>query len=109
MPEKCQAIARSGKPCGATVVADGMCAWHAPSWAAKRAEWSSRGGSARSNAAKAKKSLPVQPMTNAEVLAWLGVAFRRVLTNQMTPGTATALASLSRAMLDLARTVDLEE
>ena len=96
--EKCQSIAKSGNPCGATVVADGMCAWHAPSWDARRRAWSAEGGRKRSNAARAKKALPAG-MGVDDIDALLGAVLRGVLIDRFTPGQANAAAAVAKAMI----------
>jgi hypothetical protein len=96
--EKCQSIAKSGNPCGATVVADGLCAWHAPSWADRRRQWSAEGGRKRANRERAKAAIP-DAMTTAEVSGWLGVVFRQVITGKTEPGVASAAAAVARAMI----------
>ena len=107
MAERCQAETKGGKPCGATVVADGMCAWHAPSWEARRRQWSSKGGAARSNRARARRQLG-EAMTLQEVQVLLGVALRAVLAGKLTPNVAGAAASLARAMTTVATASEFE-
>ncbi len=106
--EKCQSIAKSGNPCGATVVADGMCAWHAPSWADRRRQWSAEGGRKRSNASRAKKQMP-ELMTTDEVAAYLGVVFKQVITHRTEPAIATAAAAVARAMIAVAESAAIEQ
>jgi hypothetical protein len=106
--EKCQSIAKSGNPCGATVVADGMCAWHAPSWADRRRQWSAEGGRKRSNASRAKKQMP-ELMTTDEVAAYLGVVFRQLITHRTEPAIATAAAAVARAMIAVAESAAIEQ
>jgi len=93
---RCQAVTRSGNPCSATVVADGMCAWHAPSWAERRRQWSAEGGRRRSNAARAAKQMPGL-MSNDELLGFVGLSIKGVLAGKIEPGVANAVAALSRA------------
>jgi len=107
--ERCQAVTKSLKPCSATVVADGMCAWHAPSWAERRRQWSAEGGRKRSNRARARKQLLADLMTDDEIRAWLGVAFKRVIAGAMEPGVATAAGSVARAMVAVKQAGELEE
>ena len=95
--ERCRAVTKSGKPCSATVVADGMCAWHAPSWAERRRQWSAEGGRRRSNAARAKKELPAGVMTTDELRGLVGLTIKGVLGGQVEPGVGNAVAALSRA------------
>ncbi len=106
--EKCQAVAKSGNPCGATVVADGKCAWHAPSWADRRRQWSAEGGRKRSNASRAKKQMP-EVMTTDEVAAYLGVVFRQLITHRTEPAIATAAAAVARAMIAVAESAAIEQ
>ncbi len=95
--ERCQATTKSGKPCSATVVADGMCAWHAPSWAEKRRQWSAEGGRKRSNRARAAKDLPAGVMTNDELRGLVGLTIKGVLAGRVEPGIGNSVAALSRA------------
>jgi hypothetical protein len=97
--ERCQAVTKSGKPCSATVVADGMCAWHAPSWDDRRRQWSAKGGASRSNAARARKALPAGILTVDEVRAVLGTALKDVLSGALEPGPANAAAVIARSYL----------
>jgi hypothetical protein len=87
------------------------CPWHstAPEWIAKRQGWSAEGGRKRSNAARAKRNLPTEPMTNAEAHAWVTVAFKKTLAGQMEPGVLNALSNAAKTMSELAKAGDLEE
>ena len=97
--EKCQSIARNGKPCSATPrPGRPYCAWHDPEAAEQRREWSRRGGAARSNRERARKQIP-DALTTEELAGWLSVAFRKVLTGGMEPGVATAAATVAKAIL----------
>ena len=98
-PERCRAVAKDGKPCGATPVPDGggLCAWHAPAWEERRREWSRRGGHGRSNRRRALKELP-PAMTGEEHLATLTRVLRKVESGELAPGPANAIASLARSM-----------
>ena len=95
--ERCQAVTKSGKPCSATVVADGMCAWHAPSWADRRRQWSAEGGGRRSNAARAKKELPASVLSNDQLRGVLGLTIAKVLNGAVEPGVGSSVANLARA------------
>jgi len=108
-PDRCCAVAKSGKPCSATVVADGMCAWHAPSWDARRRAWSAEGGRQRSNKARAKKQLPNGVLTNTELLGTLGVTISKVLSGAVEPGIGSAIASLARAYITVTEAGALED
>ena len=102
MAERCSAVTKSGGRCHATVVSEGMCAWHAPSWAERRRQWSVRGGHGKSNAARAKKKLPAGLITTDELRGLVGLTINGVLTGQIEPGVGNAVASLSRAYIVIA-------
>ena len=112
MPDHCQAETKRGTRCTATAVpGDDRCAWHSerPEWVAKRRNWSAEGGRKRSNAERAKRNLPTEPMTTAEAHAWVTVAFKQTLNGQMEPGVLNALSNAAKTMAELARTSDVEE
>ncbi len=106
--ERCQAISKSGKPCSATVVADGMCAWHAPSWAERRRQWSAEGGRKRSNRERARKRLPGAVMTAAELQGLVGTVLRGVIGGEVEPAVGNCVANLSRSLLELRKGTELE-
>jgi hypothetical protein len=110
MAERCQAQARSGKPCSALAVDGIHCPWHsaAPEWVEKRRQWSAKGGERRSNAARAKKALPTEPMAATEVHAWLSLAFKKTLAGSMEPGILNALANAARTMAELSKAAEIE-
>ena len=106
--EKCQSIARNGKPCSATPrPGRPYCAWHDPEAAEQRREWSRRGGAARSNRERARKQIP-DALTTEELAGWLSVAFRKVLTGGMEPGVATAAATVARAVIAVSEAAALQ-
>lgn len=108
-PTRCQATNQQAKPCGAEHYRDGWCRWHHPDLEGERRAWSAKGGSARSNKARAKRQLPDGAMEIGELGAWLGVVFRRLIAGDVEPGVATAAASLSRAMVEVARAGHVED
>ena len=106
--DRCRAVAKSGNPCGATVVApSGMCAWHAPEWEGRRREWSRKGGERRSNHERARKQVPAA-MTAEELGGWLGVLFRGVMGGKIEPKVGTAAATIARVMLEAREAGELE-
>jgi hypothetical protein len=111
MAERCLATARSGKRCSALAVDGQHCPWHstAPEWVAKRQGWAAEGGRKRSNRERARRQLPTEPMTTAELHSWLGIAFKRTLVGKMEPNVATALSNVAKTMTELQRASDLEE
>ncbi len=76
--------------------------------ATERASWRKRGGERRSNAARAKKSLPDEMMTLREVQAVLCRALRKTEAGEMTPAVANALGGLGRSIASVAEASDLE-
>jgi len=75
---------------------------------AQRLAWSRRGGQARSNKARAKKSLP-DALTPAALQSVLSAALTAVLKGTIEPGQATACANLARAITDIRRATELEQ
>ena len=106
---RCRAITKGGKPCGGTPVpGEDRCPWHSPTWAERRRQWSAKGGKGKSNAARAKKQLPAEPMTTEELHAWLGLVFKRVVAGRMEPGVGNAAANLARAICTVHAAGELE-
>lgn len=109
MVDRCSGKTKNGKPCAARPrPGKSHCPWHDPEFAEKRPEWSAKGGENRSNQARAKKNLPAEPMSNAEAHAWLSLAFRKALVNQMDAAMLNALSTASKALADLSRIVEIE-
>jgi hypothetical protein len=112
MPDRCQALAKGGSQCGAKPrPGRNYCLWHddAEDAVEKRRAISQKGGQARSNKARARKALPAEPLTNEEVHAWLGLAFKAVIGGRMAPGVGSAAATIAKVMADLNREVELEQ
>ncbi len=109
-PERCAAIAKSGKPCSATP-APGLthCAWHAPEWAERRRQWSAKGGVQRSNKARAKKVYITTDLTPQEIGGLLGQALRDVLSGKVEPGPVNAAANIARAIVAVREATITEE
>src|SRR3954463_7677021 len=106
--ERCQAITKSGKACSATVVADGMCAWHAPSWDARRREWSAEGGRRRSNRARAARELPAAALTSDQLLIRLSQVIDKAEKGQIEPGIVNCISGAARTMNELRKTTEIE-
>src|SRR5215212_6446619 len=97
MVRRCSAKAVSGSPCSATPVRpSGYCYWHDPALTAERDAARRRGGSARSNAARAKKELPAGVLTNDQLRGVLGLTIAKVLNGAVEPGVGSSVASLAR-------------
>ncbi len=109
MPERCEAVAKNGKPCSATPVPGlGRCAWHAPEWAEQRREWSRRGGKGKSNAARMRRQLP-EAMTPGEIQSLLGAVLKGVVAGRVEPGVGNAAANLGRAIVAVREATEYEE
>lgn len=110
MLEKCQGKRADGKPCAAKPrPGSTYCPWHDPELAERRREWSAKGGAQRSNAERAKKELPSEPLSNAEAHAYLSLAFRRAMVGKMDAPMLNALAGAAKALAELSKAVDLED
>lgn len=109
MAVKCQAIAKNGRPCAATAVAEsGLCAWHAPEWAERRRAWSQKGGANRSNTQRARKAI-AEPMMPAALQTLLGVTLRGVIAGRIEPGVGNAAANLGRALVAIREATTIED
>jgi hypothetical protein len=98
MVKRCAAKTVSGSPCSATPVRpSGYCYCHDPALWADRAAARRRGGSARSNAARAKKELPAGVLNNDQLRGVLGLTIAKVLNGAVEPGVGSSVASLARA------------
>ena len=109
MPIKCSAIAKSGRRCTTPVVTGKALCWmHDPASAEGRREASRKGGTARSNKARAAKLVP-DALTPDELAGLLSHLFKRVLIGETEPRIATACAALARVLMDLRSANELEE
>ena len=109
-PERCQATAASGKPCSATPrPGHPYCLWHDPAAADERRELSRKGGHGRSNAARARRTLPHDVLTPADLQGVLGRTLRGLIAGKVEPGVANAAANLGRAIVAVREATELEE
>ncbi len=109
-PETCEAITRTGTRCAAQAVDGVHCPWHStsPEWVAKRSQWSAEGGRKRSNAERARKSLPDAALTPAQLACVLSKALGDVLGGTLEPGRANAVSGLARTLVTISEAVELE-
>ncbi|MFL5760321.1 MAG: hypothetical protein ACJ8F2_01255 [Xanthobacteraceae bacterium] len=110
MADRCQANARSGKPCSALAVDGVHCPWHsaAPEWVEKRRQWSAKGGVGKSNRNRARKQLG-DVLTPDDLQGLLSLALRSTLAGRLEPGRANAVASLARALVTIRESAELEQ
>ncbi len=107
---RCNGTNSAGGPCSAKPVRpDGFCYWHSPALEAERQENRRKGGSARSNVARARRKYAGEAMTMREVQGLLSTALREVLAGETEPGIGAAAATLGRAIAAVAQVGDLEE
>jgi len=108
MVVRCTASTTAGSPCSAQPVRpDGYCYWHSPALAAERDAARRRGGSARSNQARAKKQIP-EAMSVEDLAGWLSLLFTSVMAGRIEPKIGTACAAIARTMDELRKTTELE-
>jgi len=99
---RCKATARTGAPCTARPVRpSGWCWFHDPGIEAERAAGRRLGGYARSNAERARKRLPAEPLDNGELVRYLGEVFKHVIDGTVEPRVGTAAASIAKVMVDI--------
>lgn len=98
MVNECMGRNANGHACSAQPVRpSGYCYWHDPQTAQERAEGRRRGGKNRSNRARAQKATDGMDLHEIDLL--LGVAFKKAILGTISPGAATAAATVARAML----------
>jgi hypothetical protein len=106
----CAALTRDGKPCSARVrPGTAWCPWHAPDLAARRAEWSARGGTARSNASRAAKRLPDEALTPAELQGLVSRTMWQVISGELEVGVGNCVANLARSLIVIREATTTED
>jgi hypothetical protein len=109
MPSQCTEHNKSGAPCSAQAWRDNLCRWHHPDLEAQRAEERRKGGTARSNAARARKALAGTIRDMTDVKARLMVALAKVEAGELESGPANAMANLARAIATIVQVGELED
>ena len=110
MHGRCTGTNRDGSPCsGQARPGRPWCSWHDPQLDDQRAAWRQKGGTARSNKARARKQLPAESLTLPEVQGLLSVALKGLLAGRIEPGIANASANVARAIAAVAQVGELEE
>jgi len=91
-------------------VGSAYCLAHSPDISdEQRAAWRRAGGKNSSAKVRAQKTLPTEAMGAAELLSWLTVVFRRVITGQMAPPVGTAAASIARTITEISKAAEIEQ
>jgi hypothetical protein len=110
MDKQCIARNANGARCQAQPVRpSGYCWFHDPAIDEERTRKRREGGANRSNAVRAKKSLPAEPLAAEEIRSYLGLVFRGLIGGKVEPSMATAAANVARALLDVAKAAELEQ
>ena len=102
----CQATKKNGEPCNMKALSDGCCFAHSPALAEKRKEASKRGGAHSAKVERIKKLLPSR---FAPVSAMLEDVLEGLKSNKMDARTALAIANVSRVLVAVMNTGELEE
>jgi len=109
MVVKCFAIARRGSRCNAPALRDSTFCWlHDPNAAGARRAASVKGGKARSNQERARKLLP-PTLTADELGGHMSKLLIDVIEGRVATKIGTAAATITRALLEVRTTSDLEQ
>ena len=110
MVEKCLGVNKDGSACQAKPRPDSThCPWHTEAMAEQRRAWSRKGGTARSNKARARRQIGADALSMPEVAGLLSLALRGVLSGRIEPGVGNAAASLARALTQVHEVSELED
>ena len=109
MVSQCAATNSAGLPCQAQPIRpSGYCWWHCPDAAEERDRTRREGGRARSNKARAAKTLPDHALTPEQLQGLLGLTLKAVLNESKSPAIGNAVGSLARAIVAVREATDLE-
>jgi hypothetical protein len=107
---RCTATTRAGKPCSAQArPGTRVCLWHDAEAAEERRHNAAKGGQARSNLSRLKRSLPTESLTFGDVQGVLGAVLRDLLAGTLDPPVANAAANVARAFAAIAQAGEMEE
>lgn len=110
MQGRCAGEKQDGSPCnGVPWNGSPLCFHHAPEAAGLRAKGRKLGGSARSNAARARKEIADKAMTAEELQGILGMTITAVLAGTKPPGIGSAIAALARASIEIRKVTEVEQ
>jgi hypothetical protein len=105
-PDICKGIKKDGEPCTVQALEDGYCFAHSPVLEEKRKEAREKGGFNSSKAARLEKLMSSR---FAPVSALLENVLQELNSKKMDPRTALAIASVSKALVSVMSTGELEE
>jgi hypothetical protein len=107
---RCTATTKAGKPCSAQArPGKRVCLWHDAEAAEERRKNAAKGGQARSNLARLKRSLPTEPLAFTDVQGVLGAVLRDLLAGKLDPPVANAAANVARAFAAIAQAGEMED
>ena len=107
----CRGTTRAGQRCRARpMTGSSHCINHTAAVTdEQRRAWAARGGKNSAAKVRAQKTVPTEAMDAAELLSWLTVVFRRVITGQMAPPVGTAAASIARTITEISKAAEIEQ
>ncbi|MGB3328453.1 MAG: hypothetical protein WBA46_05820 [Thermomicrobiales bacterium] len=110
MATQCKGTNKRGEPCSA-YVPDGheWCQFHDPALANERRAWSVKGGVNRSNRVRARKELTSDALTPEELIGSLSRTIRGLEAGTVNPGSATAIATVAKAITVIRQSAELAE
>jgi hypothetical protein len=110
MQAQCSGITKSGERCRAAALpGSDFCVTHDPARVTDLAAWRRKGGRAKSNRARAKRAVGEGALSAAELNGVLGVTLKGVLAGKIEPNVGNCVASLARAIRDVAGWAELDE
>lgn len=100
MQAKCSGVKRDGTPCSApTMGGSGFCVSHDPARVVQIAEWRRQGGAAKSNRARARKTIAAAALSTADLDAVLCNVLAKVVNGKLEANIGTAAATIAKAIL----------
>jgi hypothetical protein len=109
-PVTCRAITRLGQRCKARpLTGTDWCLMHSEDVSPEqRREWAARGGRHSAARIRARKQLPMEPLTADEVASYLSIGIRGVLAGSVAPPVLTAISNAARALAEVRRDGDVQ-
>jgi hypothetical protein len=106
----CKGQNAAGGPCGARVQPGyAWCQWHDPDREEERRQWRREGGRATSNTARARREIAAADVGIQRLPGVLYRALRKVERGEMDPPVASAMATLSRAIIAATQAAELDD
>ena len=107
---KCSALTKDNKPCKGTPLAGSeWCFSHHPDLEERRREGSAKGGSEKSNSARARRHFRNASLDAPDIHGLLSGALVQVSEGSMEPAVGNALAAMSKALVTIYESTLLTE